>query len=220
MSLYYIIIKVIRALLYLINGRPIIIGRTNWPEKPSIIAATHRSFLDPIYLVILALPGQISVMAKKSLFEIPIIGYLIGKVNGFPINRDKPSTQAIRHAVNEINQKKRHLGIFPTGSRYETEVKGGTAFIQRMSKADIVPIAIQPPLSAKEILLRKKTKIAIGKPIAYNPEKKYTKEDLAEIDAKIAAEFHRLDKILDANYEYIPPSKDDRLFTDKRKDQE
>lgn len=218
MSLYYIIIKVVRALLYLINGKPIVIGESNWPEKPSIIASTHRSFLDPVYLVILGLPGQISIMAKKSLFEIPIIGYLIDKVNAFPINRDKPSTSAIRHAVKEINQEKRHVGIFPTGSRYETDVKGGTAFIQRMSKTDIIPVAIQPPLSAKEIILRKKAKIAIGKPIAYDPNKKYSKEDLAEIDAKIATEFQRLDAILDLNYEYIPPVKNDRLFTDKREE--
>lgn len=217
MSVYHLIVNIVKALLYLINGKPQIIGLEKLPNHPVIIASTHRSFLDPVYIVILSLPKPVAFMAKKSLFEIPIIGYLIKKVNAFPINREKTSTQSLRHAVKVLQEDNMHLGIFPTGSRYATEVKSGTAFIQRMSKADILPVAIQPPLTLKDILLRRKGKIALGQVIPYDEKLNYNKETLKNIDDKIAREFERLDKIIDPNYTYLPPQKKEVLFSDKEK---
>lgn len=207
MTIYRFIVILVKYLVYLLNGKPIVIGLENMPGQASILAATHRSMLDPVYTAIIFIPDEIAFMGKQSLFEVPIFGKFIPKINAFPINRDKPSPKSLRAASNKINKDGMHLGIYPTGSRFSTEVKGGTAFIQKLSKADIIPIAIQPPKNMKEFFLRKKAKIAIGKAIQYDPDKKYNREELKDIDSLIAQEFDRLDHLLDPNYKYIPPKK-------------
>lgn len=207
MTIYRFIVVIVKYLVYLLNGKPIVVGRENMPENPSILAATHRSLLDPVYTAITFIPQEIAYMGKQSLFEVPIFGKFIPKINAFPINREKPSPRSLRAASDKINKENMHLGIYPTGSRYSTEVKGGTAFIQRLSKADIIPIAIQPPNGIWEFFLRKKAKIAIGKPIKHDPNKKYSRDELKEIDTLIAQQFDELDKVLDPDYKYVVKGK-------------
>lgn len=207
MTLYRIIVYFIKYLVLLLNGRPIVLGKENLPTKASILAATHRSWLDPVYLSTMALPLEIAYIAKHTLFESKFTNFLFPRMHGIPINRDKPSPKTLRAASDAMNKQGLHLGIFATGSRYSTEIKSGTAFIQKLSKADIIPIAIQPPANFGQFLLRRKARIAIGKPIAYNPELSYNREELSLIDEKIGQAFQELDQLLDPNYVYIPKIK-------------
>ncbi|MGO4936850.1 lysophospholipid acyltransferase family protein [Fundicoccus sp. Sow4_H7] len=211
MSFYSFMVKVFYVLFIIFNGKPQIVGKEKLKNiNPSILTATHRSMTDPFFLAFIAAPHDVSFMAKHTLFENKFLNYVLTKANVFPINRAKPSSNTIRHAVNELNENKRHLGIFATGSRYSTEVKSGTAFIQRLSKQDIIPIAIQPPVGFWQFISRKKAKMAIGDPIAYNPNKKYTKDELTEIDQLIGQRFAELDKQLDPNYVYHVPTKKEK----------
>lgn len=207
MTFYKLVFVVLRFLVDLINGRPIVIGEENLPKEAVIIASTHRSILDPIYLGLTTFPKEIAFMAKQSLFDNPILGFIIPKIHAFPINRERPAPKTLRYAVDLVTNQDLHLGIFPTGTRYSTEVKGGTAFIQRLSKADILPISVQPPRSFWEFITRKKAKIAIGEPIKYDPDKKYDKTTLKEIDQLISEQFNQLDYLLDPDYKYIPKEK-------------
>src|SRR5699024_8950672 len=147
-------------------------------------------------------------MAKYTLFKNKIFSYLLPKLNVFPVKKEKPSPKSLSRGVEVLNEENKHLGIFPIGSRYYTEVKDGTAFIQRLRKKDIIPIAKQTPMNAKEFYFRKKAKVDIGEPISFNDSKKYTREELKQIDIAIAEAFDKLDKQLDPDYEYIPNKKD------------
>jgi 1-acyl-sn-glycerol-3-phosphate acyltransferase len=52
-----------------------------------ILAANHRSHLDPPVLNIIS-PRPIIFLAKKELFEVPILGWIIKKAGAIPVKRD------------------------------------------------------------------------------------------------------------------------------------
>lgn len=210
MTFYQIAVRILQFVFKLFNGPAIIKGLDNLPDPEDgsyIYAITHRSLFDPFYIACYLYPRKISFMAKESLFKNSLLGNLLKKAHVFPVNREKPSPKTIKFAVKQMTEQDLNLGIFPSGSRYSTEIKGGTGFIQRLSKKDIIPISIQPPLSAGQFFSRKKAKINIGSPIKYKPELAYDKEDLAQIDQTLAQAFDQLDKELDPNYIYTPPKK-------------
>ncbi|MGX7108235.1 lysophospholipid acyltransferase family protein [Facklamia miroungae] len=210
MTFYQFVFGILRFLFRIFNGKPHVIGKENIPnpdQSTFILAATHRSFWDPLYLAIELYPVPISFMSKESLFRNSLFAKILRKVYVFPVNREKPSPKAIKFAVKQLTQENLNLGIFPSGSRYSTEIKGGTAFIQRLSKKDIIPIAIQPPLDLKSFFKRQKAKIAFGPAIKYDSNLDYNKEQLGKIDQKIANAFDALDQQLDQNYSYVPAKK-------------
>ena len=102
------------------------------------------------------------------------------------------------------NQKA--LVIFPTGTRYSNEMKGGAVTIARLAKAPIVPMVYQGPLSLKDILKRQKMHVRIGEPI-YIADQKLTKEEIANYDQVLIQKFDELDKEINPNYVYELPVK-------------
>lgn len=202
--MYSGLLNICAFIFKLFNGSPKVIGQDNIKKAshPAIFAVTHRSATDPFYLAIAARPHVIAFMAKESLFRFKPLGWLLNKVHVFPVNREKPSTKVIKHAVNVLKNSDHYLGIFPTGSRYSEEIKGGTALIQKMAKIDIIPVAIQPPKDAAAFFSRKQAGIAFGEPIVYQPDLKYSKEELQNIDASLKEAFDALDKALDPTYTY------------------
>lgn len=205
--MYKSLVRFLKWILILFNGPAQIIGKDHLPQGPAIYAITHRSMLDPFYIAAIAHPHEIAFMGKQEIFQVKLFAWFLPKVHVFPVNRDNPSPKVLKHAVKVMNKDGLNLGIFPSGSRYTTEIKGGTAFIQRMSQRDIIPIVIQPPQNFWQFITRKKPKIAIGQPITYNGDVKYDKAKLDEIDRQIATEFNRLDHVLDPEYRYIPKKK-------------
>lgn len=208
MTFYQFAVHMIKFIFHLLNGKPQVSGLENLPEdQPLIIASTHRSMTDPFLLADVVYPKEVAFMAKDSLFKQKWLANLLAKGNVFPVNREKPSTTTIKHAVNILTKENLNLGIFPSGSRHTTEIKSGTAFIQKLSKATIVPVAIQPPIGFWQFITRKRAKIAFGQPIPFDSTQKYDKEMLAKVDAQIAEQFALLDKQLDPEYVYVPKSK-------------
>ena len=200
--MYKFLLDICAVIFKLFNGSPKVYGLENIDSAsdPAIFAVTHRSATDPFYLAITVRPKVVSFMAKESLFKYKSIAWILRRVHVFPVNREKPSTKVIKHAVKLLKDGQKYLGIFPTGSRYSTEIKGGTALIQKMAKVDIIPVAIQPPKNAKEFFMRKSAGIAFGQPIPYQADLKYSKEDLQRIDQTIGESFKRLDRLIDTNY--------------------
>ena len=203
--MYRLLVIIIRFFFYLTNGKPKVTGLEHLKsDEPVIIAGTHRSLLDPFFIAIVVYPRPVAFMAKDSLFKFKPLAWLLKKGYVFPVNRDKPSASTIKHAVKVMNEQHQWLGIFPSGTRHSTEIKSGTAFIQKLSRRDIVPVAIQPPKSTWHFFLRQKAKLAFGTPIAFQTDAKYDKDLLAQVDQQIAQQFDQLDQQLDPSYVYIP----------------
>lgn len=147
----------------LLNGKTKVYGKENLPkDERYVLVAPHRSILDPVYIAIMAYPHRFSFMAKKELFEIPVLGSLIRKLNAFPVDREKPGVSAIKTPVNYLKNNELNVVIFPTGSRHSTELKGGAVTIARLGKSKIVPAVYAGPLTIKDLLLRKQTAVSFG----------------------------------------------------------
>lgn len=118
-------------------------GRENVPPPgtPLVVAANHRTNLDP-FLVARALPpGRfLQFMAKRELF-VPVIGWIIQTGGSFPVDRDGSDVGAVRTAV-RILKENGTVGIFPQGHRGGEALRGGAALIAAKGRAPILPVGI------------------------------------------------------------------------------
>ena len=200
---YNVFVRVIRVLIFILNGRIDVQNKEHLPDDTTyILAAPHRSWLDPVYIAVAALPHVYSTMAKQELFENSFVSWLIYKMHGFPVNREKPGPSAIKQPVSILKKGERNILIFSTGSRYDDTVKGGTSTIARMANVPIVPVVYQGPFSFWELLKRKKGHVRFGKPIYLPKDVRLSREELAEIDQQIHQEFSVLDKEINPDFTF------------------
>lgn len=208
---YTVAVHLIKIIFRLFNGGVEVHGLDNIPtDKPVIFAGTHRSMTDPFYIADVVYPRRVAFMAKDSIFKFKPLAYLLTKGNVFGVNREKPSAKSVKHAVRVLTKEHLNLGIFPSGTRYSTDIKSGTSMIQGLSKADIVPFVIQGPVGFWQFIARKKAKIMFGEAIRFEPDVKYNKTTLEQVDAQLASVFTQLDLQLDPKYQYIVPVKKHR----------
>ena len=169
------VVSVIGTVLWRVRGY----GTENVPlEGPLIIACNHVSNLDPPLLGSRC-PRMIHYMAKKELFEIPILGSLIRACAAYPVDREGSSTAAIKRSV-EVLRAGGAVGIFPEGGRNLTgdkEARQGAALLASLAKARVVPACIVNSNRARRFA---QIKVAFGKPMSLPPDRKATREDLAK----------------------------------------
>jgi 1-acyl-sn-glycerol-3-phosphate acyltransferase len=120
-------------------------GRENLIEEgPAILASNHASYLDPP-LVGVACRKEIFYLARKSLFEKPVLGPVLARVNCIPIDRDRGDVAAVRAILRLLKEGKRTL-LFPEGTRSKDgklqPARGGLGLIIAKSLAPVVPVRI------------------------------------------------------------------------------
>lgn len=86
-------------LLWIINGNAHYHNRDKLLNKDEnyILVAPHRTWWDPVYMAFSARPKQFIFMAKKELFKSRIFGWWIRMCGAFPIDRENPGQEAIKH---------------------------------------------------------------------------------------------------------------------------
>ena len=97
------------------------------PEGGLMFIAWHPSGLIDPMLMHASLPGKLSILAKHTLFKVPVLGSLIRSSGGLPIERPKDSTNKeksrknneilLSKVGNEIATGGRLL-LFPEGKSY------------------------------------------------------------------------------------------------------
>lgn len=116
------------------------------PAGGLIICANHIHALD-VLSVAATSPRQISFIAKKELFSIPVLGWLIKKLGAVKIDRGGNDVKAIKASV-ALAESGKVISIFPQGHRYPgvdpatTPIKHGAAMIAYHSKCDVLPVYI------------------------------------------------------------------------------
>ncbi|MEG0913218.1 MAG: lysophospholipid acyltransferase family protein [Oscillospiraceae bacterium] len=140
-------------------------GMENIPSAgAAIVVSNHIHWMDPL-LHAFCFKRGFSVMAKKELFKVKPIGWLLRELGAFPVERGHGDRGAINAAVKVLEDGKMLL-IFPEGTRSRTgrldPFKSGTAMFAATTKAMIIPAYIHAP---KGIGLFRKTLIEYGKPI-------------------------------------------------------
>lgn len=134
-------VKIYMKLRYKITVK----GLENVPASgPVIITSTHISDMDPP-LVAVTSKRQLAFFAKEELFKIPVLGFIISRLNAFPVSRGKSDRAALKKSV-EVLEDGNMLLIFPEGTRSKTgelgEFQEGASFIAMKANAQIVPTAI------------------------------------------------------------------------------
>ncbi|WP_035053015.1 lysophospholipid acyltransferase family protein [Carnobacterium pleistocenium] len=200
---YRILRGTLRFLLAILNGNAHYENRTKLPTDTSyILVAPHRTWIDPVYLAIAASPKPFTFMAKKELFQNPILSWIIRHANAFPVDRANPGPSAIKTPVKILKNGNLSLMIFPTGTRHSDEIKGGAATIAKLSGVPIIPAVYQGPITLAGILKRQKVTIRFGDPINIDPKIKLSKENLKMIDEQMQQAFDQLDIEIDPSFKY------------------
>ncbi len=158
-------------------------GVENIPrDGPLIMACNHLSYLDPPALCFS--PRRISFMAKKELFEIPVLGPLIAAVGAYPVDRRGSAKSAIKQSL-AVLQQGGTVGIFPEGTRNltgEVVPQTGVALLASLSGAPVQPVCV---LGGDRALHLGKMKVAWGKPLYLPADRKATRDDLAKFTQEI-----------------------------------
>ena len=139
-------------------GQITIIGRENIPKtKPVIVAPTHRSYWDALIVAYavgrLASGRDLRFMTSEDHLQVPIKGWFIKNLGGFPVNTKHPNTSSIRRS-REILSNDEMLVIFPEGGIHRNNqvnpLKRGVAHIaldveseNPGSNVKILPLSIQ-----------------------------------------------------------------------------
>ena len=205
--MYDFLVHVVNPFLNLINGKAIIKNKDKLPKGNYIIVAPHRSWLDPVILALAIYPKKFSFMAKEELFKGRFANWFLRKLNAYPVNRVNPGPSAIKKPVNQLRKTQLSTIIFPTGSRYSSELKGGALMIAKLANVPLVPAVYQGPFSFGALFSRKKRKIAFGDPIYIDRKERLHEETLAKYEQIMQDSFNELDNQLDPHFHYDMPKK-------------
>jgi 1-acyl-sn-glycerol-3-phosphate acyltransferase len=120
-------------------------GRENLIEDgPAILASNHASYLDPP-LVGVSCRKDVYFLARKSLFERPVVGPILAQLNTVPVDRDRGDVGAIRAMIKLLKSGNRVL-VFPEGTRSKDgnlqPARAGVGLLIAKSLAPVVPVRV------------------------------------------------------------------------------
>src|SRR5579884_3720289 len=141
----YLIVRALFQPFFHIYLRMRRIGREYLPSSgPVIVAANHRSFLDPFVIGTMA-RRPMYYMAKKELFKHRWQGWILSALGAFPVNRGASDAENIETA-RAILDRGGIVLIFPEGTRIRPGALGtphrGVGRLALETGAPVVPVAV------------------------------------------------------------------------------
>src|SRR5918999_2364930 len=164
-------------------------GHRHIPKGPVILAANHRSFLDP-FIVACCVPRPIYFMAKQELFRNRLQGWLLNCLGAFPVRRGDSDEESVETARRLLAGGK-PVVIFPEGSRQRIGSLGsprrGVGRLALETAAPVVPIAVKGTERARRGWLIKPVKVSIrcGAPLTFPRVEKPSPALASEVTARI-----------------------------------
>ncbi|MDQ0088137.1 1-acyl-sn-glycerol-3-phosphate acyltransferase [Paenibacillus anaericanus] len=151
-------------------------GLEHIPQEGGVLlASNHISLFDPPTIGIL-LDRKVHFMAKKELFDVFGLGWLITQLGAFPVKRGGVSKESIKNSLNILRSGK-VMGIFPEGSRNDEGAgkKGAASFALR-TNAVVIPVAI-----IGNYKLFRKVRVIYGAPVDLSKVKDIPDSDPVEL---------------------------------------
>jgi 1-acyl-sn-glycerol-3-phosphate acyltransferase len=146
-------------------------GFENVPKDNAyIVAPNHLSTLDPPMIAAI-LPRPVAFMAKKELFNNPILRWWLNWLGAFAVDRENLSVSTIR-TVLTIKKTEWVFGIFPQGTRQIpgtiSHITKGFASLAKTTKCGILPVGLIGTNESKHIPFTGKIIVKIGEMIPYS----------------------------------------------------
>lgn len=147
--LYQTTITLLRGYFHLFH-RYRIYGTTSPHVGKALLTPNHASFLDPP-LIGAAWPEEVHFLARGSLFNSTLLGWLLPRLNAHPIHGQAQDIKSMRLIYQLLSEDKKVV-IFPEGSRSETgqlqAIKPGVAMIALRMQCPIIPVYIHGTFEA------------------------------------------------------------------------
>lgn len=113
-------------------------------EGPVILAMNHESYFDPPFAGI-ACRRAIYFLARKTLLEVPLLGWILPKLNVIPVDQEGGDRSALKALIRIVREKHCAL-VFPEGSRTLDgnflPPQPGVGFLIAKTLAPVVPMRI------------------------------------------------------------------------------
>ncbi len=127
-------------------------GLENLPDHKVLLCANHASNWDPLIIATrLPVNYRLRAMAKKELFQNPILGFLLRHLGVFPVDREATDIKAVKTAI-QVLKDGDNLLIFPEGTTIHhgigyadglpAHAKSGAAMIGIRTGASLVPVFV------------------------------------------------------------------------------
>ncbi|MBA2439286.1 MAG: 1-acyl-sn-glycerol-3-phosphate acyltransferase [Thermoleophilaceae bacterium] len=146
-------------------------GRQHIPAGKLILAANHRSFLDP-FVIGICIRRPIYFVAKSELFRNRMVGWLLNSLGAFPVRRGESDEESVATAL-ALLARGEAVVIFPEGRRHRSgplhEPKRGVGRLALESGAPVVPIAVAGTERARRGWRIRPVRVNIrcGRPLSY-----------------------------------------------------
>ena len=144
---------------------------------PYLLASTHESPYD-VPLLMRHVARNIDFVSITEVFQNPLVAWLYGSMNAFPLDRSRPDAKTIRVILDRL-ERGRVVGMLPEGRMQRGEksvihtrrIRPGIGRLARLAGVPIIPVAIvNSPAYGRATswlpLRRIRYGVAFGEPIA------------------------------------------------------
>jgi 1-acyl-sn-glycerol-3-phosphate acyltransferase len=111
---------------------------------PVILASNHASHLDPP-LVGSGVSRPLNYLARESLFDLPVAGWVLHRVNAVPVDRDGAGAAGLKAIITRL-RKGGAIILFPEGTRTSDgelqRARSGVGLVAIKSEAQVVPVRV------------------------------------------------------------------------------
>ena len=156
-------------------------GEENLPTQGGfLLVSNHLSYVDPLCLCWYFMKRNTAVrfLAKKSMFSVPVFGWIIKGMGLIPVNRDS-NPSAVLAPTREALTAGEVVGIYPEGTltrdpdQWPMEFKSGAARLALDTGVTVIPLSqwgpqdIMAPYNAKGMDMRPGRRISyhFGAPV-------------------------------------------------------
>ncbi len=148
-------------------------GRQFVPRRGGVIlASNHASYADPVFIGVAAC-RELSYVTKQEAFPVPVLGWLIRKLNALPIDRSRGDRGALR-GIEGCLKAGGAMFLSPEGTRNKTSrlrrPKDGVGMLAYRARVPVVPVYISGTVNIWTSLIGlNRVTVRFGEPICVSP---------------------------------------------------